>query len=92
MVTYCERTMREEELKADKKSVLIMEELKSKKKHAYRDLDEANDKLLALDEFQAALNKDVNETEDKLMEIEMLLQDSLHTAFNQFKDMTQVIT
>ena len=42
--------MREEELKADKKSVMMMEELKSKKKHALRELDDAHDKLLALDD------------------------------------------
>lgn len=92
MVTYCERTMKQEELKADKKSVIIMEELKAKKKHAYRVLDDAQDKLLALDEVQADLIKAVNETEDKLMEIEMILQDALHTAFTAFKDMTQAIT
>ena len=65
--------MREEELKADKKSVDIMEELKSIKKHSYRSLEDANDKLLALDEVQGDLMKAVNDTEDQLMEIEMLL-------------------
>ena len=55
------------------KGLAPLEELKSKKKHAYRVLDEAHDKLLALDEVQGDLIKAVNETEDKLMEIEMLL-------------------
>ena len=65
--------MRDEELKADAKSVEIMEEMKSKKKHSYRELDDAQDKLLALDDVQKTLIMDVNQCEDNLMEIEMLL-------------------
>ena len=42
MVTYCERTMRNEELKADSKAVVIMEELRAKKKYAHRELDDAS--------------------------------------------------
>ena len=41
MVIYCQRTMKEEEIKADAKSIVIMEALKKKKKYSYRTLDEA---------------------------------------------------
>jgi len=64
MVTFCQRAMKVEELSADDKSVIILEDLKSKKKHSYRILDEAHDKLLALDEVQGDLMKSVNVTED----------------------------
>jgi hypothetical protein len=57
MVTFCTRAMKDEELMADKKSVAILEALKSAKKHANRVLDEAPDRLLALDEVQGDLIK-----------------------------------
>jgi hypothetical protein len=50
MWTFCTKAMKDEELKADSKSVAILEDLKSSKKHSTRILDEAQDKLLALDE------------------------------------------
>ena len=55
MVTYCQRKMKEEELEADRKSVALLEDLKSKDKHCFRKLDDEHDKLLALDDAQKGL-------------------------------------
>jgi len=65
--------MRTEELLADKKSIMKMDELKQKKKYAYRELEEAADKALIIDEYEADLIEHVNKCEEELMEIEMLL-------------------
>jgi len=65
--------MKEEELKADRKSIEKMDELKAKKKHAYRELDEAPDKMLRIDDIEQELLDAVNKVENDLMEIEMLL-------------------
>lgn len=48
IILFCERSMRNEELIADKKSIAIMDKLKEKKKYAYRELDEAQDKIMMI--------------------------------------------
>lgn len=83
--------MREEELEADRKSIAIMDDMRSKKKHAYRDLDDATDKMLLIDDLEKELISSVDKLEDDLMEIEMLLQDALQTAQGDFKDKTHAI-
>ena len=65
--------MREEELDAEKRSIEILNDLKSKKKHKYRDLDEAEDRSMVLDDTEKELVNAVNKVENDLMEIEMLL-------------------
>ena len=44
IILYCEKKMREEELEAEKRSIELLNDLKSKKKHKYRDLDGAEDR------------------------------------------------
>ena len=63
-----------------------MDELKSQKKHAYRDLEEAEDKMMKIDDVEQDLIDSVNDVENDLMEIEMLLQDALFTAFGDYKE------
>jgi len=83
--------MKTEELTADKKSIDKMDDLKSKKKHAYRELEEAEDKMLRIDDVENELIEAVNVCEDDLMEVEMLLQDALFTAYGDYKDKITVI-
>ena len=47
--------------------------------------------MMMCDEIEAKLIKAVNKLEDDLMDIEMLLQDALQTAFGNFKEKTQEI-
>ena len=65
--------MREEELNAEKRSIVLLEVMKGLKKHSYRNLKEAQDLAHECDESEISLNKAVNKLEDDLMEIEMLL-------------------
>lgn len=46
---------------------------------------------MILDDFETDLINAVNKVENDLMEIEMLLQDALYTAFSLFKDKTHAI-
>lgn len=55
-------------------------------------LEEADDKILQIDEAEPELIDAVNKLEDNLMEIEMLLQDALHTAVVDFKDKANDVT
>ena len=50
-----------------------MDELKSKKKHAYKELEDAQDKMLRIDDVEQELIDSVDTVENDLMEIEMLL-------------------
>jgi len=65
--------MKQEELIADKKSIEKMDELKAKKKYSYRELEEAPDKMLRIDDIEQELIEAVEKVENDLMEIEMLL-------------------
>lgn len=44
IIIYCSKKMREEELDAERRSIIILNDLKSMKKHKYRELDEAEDR------------------------------------------------
>ena len=91
IITYCMKAMRDEEKRAEKKSIAILDELKGKKKYAYRTLDSSTDRSMQIDEIEEDMINAVNKVEDDLMDIEMLLQDALHTAMNSFKDQTHGI-
>ena len=57
-----------------------------------RELDESSEnKIMLLDEYEQILIRAIVELEDDLMEIEMLLQDAIQTAFGEFKDKVGVI-
>jgi len=73
IIAFCERAMRTEELEADKKSIFKLDELKSKKKYAYRELEDAENKMLKIDDVENDLIESVDNIENDLMEIEMLL-------------------
>ena len=55
-----------------------MDMLKAKKKHAYRELEDADDKMMRIDDVEQDLISAVDKCENDLMEIEMLLADLRH--------------
>jgi len=83
--------MREEELLADKKSITMLDDLKGKKKHMYRELNASTDRVMQIDGVEEEMMACVDKVEYDLMDIEMLLQDALHTALGEFKDKTHSI-
>jgi hypothetical protein len=46
IINYCMKAMRDEEKMAEKKSIAILDELKAKKKYAYRTLDSSTDRSM----------------------------------------------
>lgn len=91
IIMYCTKVMRDEELLAEKKSIDLIRKFQSKKKHKLRDLDEQEDKALIIEEYETELMNSVEELEDDLMEIEMLLQEALHTSVGAFKEKVTAI-
>ena len=73
IIIFCQRQMRDEEIRAEKKSISILDELKSKKKYAYRTLESSTDRGMQIDEIEEDMMNFVNKVEDDLMDIEMLL-------------------
>ena len=91
IILFCQRSMKEEELVADKKSIDKMDALKAKKKYAWKEVENAADRNLMIDDVEKDLKNEVDNVEDQLMEVEMLLQDALFTAFGDFKEKTHLI-
>ena len=65
--------MRKEELGAEKKSIDLIKDFVSLRKHRFRDLEDSADKLGVIDDTEKELMDAISKLEDDLMEIEMLL-------------------
>ena len=52
IILFCSRSMKQEELAADKKSIDKMDDLKAKKKHAWKEVENAADRNLMIDQVE----------------------------------------
>lgn len=84
IITYCSKLMREEELKAEAKSIEMIRELQGKKKHTMRELEGKEDVEMLIEDYEPKLIQEVANLEDNLMDIEMMLQDALHASVQTF--------
>lgn len=73
IITYCSKLMREEELKAEAKSIEMIRELQGKKKHTMRELEGKEDVEMLIEDYEPKLVLEVGNLEDNLMDIEMML-------------------
>mmetsp|Transcript_12258 Transcript_12258/g.20626 ORF Transcript_12258/g.20626 Transcript_12258/m.20626 type:complete len:230 (-) Transcript_12258:49-738(-) len=78
--------MRSEEIFAEKRSIELIRKVQSMKKHKLRELEESEDKALAIEDYESELLKAVDKLEDDLMEIEMRLQYALSDALDIYKE------
>jgi hypothetical protein len=85
-IYWCTKLLRDSELEAEKKSIKLIQEFVSFKKHKLKELDAEEEKSHILDDYYDLLISEITNLEEKLMEIEMLLQDALQVANGQFKD------
>jgi len=77
--------MRQEELRAERRSIDLIGKLQSLKKHKIRQIEDSEDRLIASEDFEIVMNKAVDQLEDSLMEIEMRLQYGLMDAVDEYK-------
>ena len=85
-ILYCMKALRGEELMSEKKSIKIIQDFESYRKHKMRELHEHDSKAEYLDDFLADLIEKVNKLEDDLMIFEMSLQEALLIAVDKFKE------
>lgn len=90
-ITYCSKVMRDKQILCEQQSIELIRKFQQFKKHKLRHLEDEDDKVLIMDEFETDLTNAVETLEDDLMDIEMLLQDALHSSVAQFKEMINVI-
>ena len=79
-------TLKNSELEAEKRCTEVIFKFQSLRKRALIKLEAADDKQFLIDTVQEQLNDALAQTEDELLEIEMLLQDALHDSTLQFFD------
>lgn len=83
-IKYCGDELKKAELEAERKSIKLIQEFISYQKHTLADLDKQDDKALQLDSYEEKLLVKINNLETELMDIEMLLQDSLNQSTETF--------
>ena len=85
-IIFCDKTLKDSELAAEKKCIKLIQGFESLKKHKIKTLETSENKMLEIDDCQDDLKKAVIEVEDGLLEVEMLLQDALNESSNIFFD------
>ena len=72
-INFCEKTLRDSELDAEKKCIVLIQKFESLKKHKLAALEASENKVLEFDDCQDDLKKAIVTLEDDLLEVEMLL-------------------
>ena len=87
VLAFCQVSLRDEELAAESKSTNLIREFLSLRKHKMNEFESLGDnQALEIDDYENFLTEAVTTLEDKLMEIEMHLQDALSESTDKFRD------